>query len=237
MLLNKTKTISITSGKGGVGKTLITANLAVSLALQGKRVLILDADLGMANIDIAFGVKADKHLGQLFNEESQFVHSNHNSGHDESQFDAELTVEDLIVPLMPNVSLLSGASGLVEMNRINSAQRRAIMDSIGSLEYHFDYLLIDTAPGITDNVLYFNAAAQLSVVVITNDPTSLADSYALIKTMNKEYKESRFAIVCNNVRDEQEGLILYQRFSDVVSKFLYIGLDYVGCIFLPVTVS
>jgi flagellar biosynthesis protein FlhG len=96
------------------------------------------------------------------------------------------------------------------------------------LEYQYDYLLIDTAPGISDNVLYFNAAAQVATVVITPDPTSLADSYALIKMLNKEYKETHFAIICNQVRDESEGMLLFQRFSDVVSKFLYIGLDYAG---------
>jgi flagellar biosynthesis protein FlhG len=129
---------------------------------------------------------------------------------------------------MPNISLLSGGSGLVELNRLNQAHRQGIMDSISELEYQYDYLLIDTAPGISDNVLYFNAAAQVSMVVITPDPTSLADSYALIKTLNKEYRETRFAIVCNQVRDEAEGMMLFQKFSEIVSRFLYIGLDYVG---------
>jgi flagellar biosynthesis protein FlhG len=208
----KTKTISITSGKGGVGKTTMTANLAMCLALKGKRVLILDGDLGMANIDLVFGIKADRNISSLFN----------------GEIGSEKSIQDLILPVMPNISLLSGGSGLVELNRLSQAHRQGIMDSIGELEYQYDYLLIDTAPGISDNVLYFNAAAQVSMVVITPDPTSLADSYALIKTLNKEYRETRFAIVCNQVRDEAEGMMLFQKFSDVVAKFLYISLDFVG---------
>ncbi len=205
-----TKTVSITSGKGGVGKTTLVANMAYSLAVRGKRVLIFDGDLGMANVDIMFGTKA---VGNILD----VLHG-------------QREISEVITPLAPNISLISGGSGVVELNRLNAFERRALMGAVAELEYQYDYLLIDTAPGISDNVLYLNAAAQVSTVIITPDPSSLADSYALIKVLNKEYKETKFSIICNQVRDEVEGISLFNRFSEVVNRFLYIGLDYWGSI-------
>lgn len=205
-----TKTVSITSGKGGVGKTTLVVNTAYALALRGKKVLILDGDLGMANIDIMFGVKTNGSILDVLKGEKE--------------------LEEILVQVAPNITVIPGGSGLVALNRINAFERRAIVDSISRLEYQYDYLLIDTAPGITDNVLYLNAAAQVVSVVINPDPASLADSYALIKVLNQEYKETKFAIICNQVRDEVEGLSLFNRFSEVVHRFLYIGLDYWGSV-------
>jgi flagellar biosynthesis protein FlhG len=207
---NRTKTISITSGKGGVGKTTMTANLAHALAQKGHRVLLFDGDLGMANIDIMFGVKSEHSIMDVLKGEKE--------------------IQEIITPLAPNISLIPGGTGIVELNRLNAFERRALVDAVSSLDYQYDYLLIDTAPGIADNVLYLNSAAQVSSVVITPDPSSLADSYALIKVLNKEYKETKFSIICNQVRDEAEGLSLFNRFSEVVNRFLYIGLDYWGSV-------
>jgi flagellar biosynthesis protein FlhG len=209
-MVRKTKTISITSGKGGVGKTTLTANMAFALARAGRRVLVFDGDLGMANVDIMFGVKADRSIHEIFT--------------------GEKTIQEIIVPLAPNIDLISGGSGIVEMTRIDSFQRRALMESVQSLENKYDYLLIDTAPGISDNVLYLNAAAQISVIVINGDAASIADSYALIKVLHQQFKENRFAIVCNQVRDDFDGLNLFNRFNEVVSRFLCVGLDYWGSI-------
>lgn len=205
-----TKTVSITSGKGGVGKTTLVVNTAYALALSGKKVLILDGDLGMANVDIMFGVKSNGSILDVLKGEKE--------------------IEEVILQVAPNISVIPGGSGLVELSRINSFERRAIVDSISQLEYKYDYLLIDTAPGITDNVLYLNAAAQVCSVVINPDPSSFADSYALIKVLNQEYKETKFAIICNQVRDEVEGFSLFNRFNDVVNRFLCIGLDYWGSV-------
>jgi flagellar biosynthesis protein FlhG len=205
-----TKTISITSGKGGVGKTTLTANLAYSLAKQGRKVLIFDGDLGMANVDIMFGVKPEHTIMDVLR-----------GGKD---------IQQVVVELAPNISLIPGGSGLVELNRLNAFERRSLLDTVSVLDFQYDYMLIDTAPGITDNVLYLNSASQKSAVVITPDPSSLADSYALIKVLHQEYKETRFSIICNQVRDEVDGLSLYNRFSEVVNRFLNIGLDYWGAL-------
>ena len=204
----KTKTIAVTSGKGGVGKTTLTANIAYSLALRGRKVLIFDGDLGMANVDIMYGVKPNGNILEVIRGEKE--------------------IEDIITPLTPNISLIPGGTGLVELSRLSAFERRALLDSVSSLDGQFDVMLIDTAPGLSENVLYLNSAAQLSGVVITPDPSSLTDSYGLIKVLNQEYKENKFGIICNQVANEGEGLSLYNRFNDVVNKFLNIGLDYWG---------
>ncbi len=205
-----TRTISITSGKGGVGKTTLTSNLALRLSQTGNKVLIFDGDLGMANVDILYGVKAGGNI------------------HDVIMGDK--TVEEILIEVAKDVFLIPGGSGILEFNNLNSFQRRTMIEAVSTLPQDFDYLLIDTAPGIADNVLYLNAAAQTISVVITPDPASLADSYALIKVLHQKYKENKFSIICNNVRDEAEGAGLYQRFNDVVNKFLCIGLDYWGSV-------
>ncbi|HEY8269536.1 MAG TPA: MinD/ParA family protein [Pseudobdellovibrionaceae bacterium] len=205
-----TRTISITSGKGGVGKTTLTANLALRLSQTGNKVLIFDGDLGMANVDILFGVKTEGNI------------------HDVLRGNKAIT--EVMVEVAKDVFLIPGGSGILEFNHLNGFQRRAIVEAVGTLPQDFDYMLIDTAPGIAENVLYLNAAAQSICVIITPDPASLADSYALIKVLHQKYKENKFSIICNNVRDEIDGAGLYQRFNDVVNKFLCIGLDYWGTV-------
>lgn len=208
--LYKTRTISVTSGKGGVGKTTMVANLALNLSHAGKKVLILDGDLGMANVDILFGVKTEGSIHDII------------SGRKE--------MKDILVEVSKDVFLIPGGSGIVDFNNLNHFERRAMMEAVNSLPMGFDYLLIDTAPGIAENVLFLNSAVQTVSVVITPEPASFADAYALIKVLNRQYKVNRFAIVCNEVRDEEEGLSLFKRFNEVVNRFLYIGLDYLGSV-------
>lgn len=206
----RTRTISITSGKGGVGKTTVVANLACLLGAKNKNVLIFDGDLGMANVDIMFGVRPQKTLQHVLN--------------------GECDLRDILMEVAPRVWLIPGGSGVRDFQNMSSFERRALLDSVATLNMTFDYMLIDTAPGITDNVLYLNSAAQTTCVIITPDPSSLADSYALIKTLNAEYQETRFSIICNQTKDEAEGFALFKKFNDIAGKFLYISLDYAGTI-------
>ncbi len=207
----KTKTISVTSGKGGVGKTTLISNLALLLARQGYRVLVLDGDLGMANVDVMFGIRVTRTL--------------------ESVLNGECLLRDVIVEAIPNVSLIPGGSGVYGLQNLSVFQKKLLLDQVNELNDRYDYMLIDTAPGIDDNVLYLNSAAQETLVVVTGDPSSLTDAYALIKVLNKRLNEQKFSIVANMVQDESEALSIYRRLSDVANRFLCVSLDYKG--FIP----
>jgi flagellar biosynthesis protein FlhG len=206
-----TRTISVTSGKGGVGKTTLVCNLATELGRAGHRVLILDGDLGMANVDIMFGQRARLNISHVLENNCQ--------------------LEDILLEVAPNVHLIPGGSGLYGLSRLNAVERRMLFDQVNHLNQSFDYMIVDTAPGIDDNVLYLNSAAQQIMVVLTPDPTSLTDAYALIKVLNQRYRETHFSVVTNMVRDEIEGRMVFQKLSDVASRFLCVSLDYRG--FIP----
>ncbi|MCX7977759.1 MAG: MinD/ParA family protein [Bdellovibrionaceae bacterium] len=210
MINRHTRAISVTSGKGGVGKTTVVVNTALALSQQGKQVLILDADLGMANVDIFFGIRAHGTIADVL--------------------EGKKSVREVLVEVTNGVDLLSGGSGLSAMGRINHFQRRALFDELTNLPKPYDCVLIDTAPGIGDNVLYFNSASDETVVIITPDPASLTDSYALIKVLHQEYKENHFRIICNMVRDADDGRQLFAKFNDICQRFLNVGLDFIGSV-------
>jgi flagellar biosynthesis protein FlhG len=180
------------------------------MARKGKKVLILDGDLGMANIDILFGVRPEFNIDDVVQ--------------------GKMSIADIILPITSNISLIPGGSGLYNLIKLSAIQRQSIMDQVSELEDSFDLMLIDTASGIDDNVIFLNAAAQEIVVIVTPEPASLTDAYALIKVMNQRQGEQKFSIVANMVQDEAEGLWVYRRLSDVAQKFLNVSLDYKGCI-------
>ncbi len=208
---DSTRTISVTSGKGGVGKTTLVCNLAYELAKTGARVLILDGDLGMANVDIMFGQRARLNISHVL--------------------EGQCMLEDIMIEVSSGVSLIPGGSGVYGLNSLGPMQKHLLLDQVGRLNRSFDYMLVDTAPGIDDNVLYLNSAAQEIMVVVTPDPSSLTDAYALIKVLNQRHRENRFSIITNMVRDESEGRAVFQKLSDVASRFLCVSLDYRG--FVP----
>lgn len=209
--LDTTRTISITSGKGGVGKTTLVCNMAFELGRRGSKVLILDGDLGMSNVDIFFGQRARLNISHVLENRCQ--------------------LEDILLEVAPNVHLIPGGSGVYGLSRLEPMQKHILLDQVSRLNRGFDYMLVDTAPGIDDNVLYLNAAAQDIHVVVTPDPSSLTDAYALIKVLNQRYRENRFSIVANMVRDEMEGRMVFHKISEVASRFLCVSLDYRG--FVP----
>ncbi len=209
--IRQTKTISVTSGKGGVGKSTLLSNLAISLARQNYKVLILDGDLGLANIDIMFGVRSRQGI--------------------ETVISGENDLSEILIQLTPNVTLIPGGSGVYGMQTLSAIERQTLLDQVTEIDGHYDFMLVDTASGIDDNVLYLNAASQETLVVLTPDPSSLADAYALIKVLNQKYGETHFSVVANMVRHESEALKCFQRLSDVSQRFLNIRLSYKG--FVP----
>ncbi len=203
------KIISFSSGKGGVGKTSITSNVAVGLAQLGKKVLILDGDLGMANVDIFFGVHPKKNITDLL------------AGDD---------LKSCVTAVASNIDLLAGGNGIYELSHLNSFQRREIISGLEAVNYMYDFLIIDTSPGLHDHVLHLNSIADDCHVILTPDPSSLADSYALIKVLQQKYKTQKFSIICNQVKDEQSGAQLFLRFAEVVQQFLTVRIQYKGSI-------
>jgi len=203
-----TKAISITSGKGGVGKTTITCNLALSYAKKGKKVLILDGDMGMANVDIMFRRRAKYCILDLVT--------------------GEQSIDEVMVSLTENIDLIPGGSGFTELQNLSQLEKHILLEQINTLGNTYDYLLIDTAPGIDSNVLYLNSAANEVCIVLTPEPSSIADSYALIKVLHQRQALNRFTLVCNKVKNDKEGLALYKKISEVVDRFLVVSLDYAG---------
>jgi flagellar biosynthesis protein FlhG len=206
----RTRVISITSGKGGVGKTSIVSNMALQMAAQGSRVLILDGDLGMANVDIMFNVRSSRNILDVIK--------------------GEATLAEILIEVAPNVTLIPGGSGVFDLQNLSVFEKQALLQEVSSLGAGYDVMLIDTAPGIDDNVLYLNSAAQEICVIVTPEPASLADSYALIKVLHKRCRENRFSIICNQVKDETDGRKLFEKLDQVANKFLYVSLDYKGSI-------
>ncbi|MGI9536774.1 MAG: MinD/ParA family protein [Desulfocapsaceae bacterium] len=205
-----TKVLSVTSGKGGVGKTAAVANIGLSLARSGKKVLILDADLGLANIDVVFGLTPAYNLNHFFS--------------------GEADLEAIMVKGPHDLRILPAGSGLQSFIQLDSDQKLRLLDGLDSLNIEFDYLLIDTEAGISENVTYFNIAAQEILLVTTPDPTAITDVYALMKLLSTRYHEKHFNLVVNMVSDEQEALDVYRKLSIVSNRYLDISIDYFGSI-------
>ena len=209
---NMPMVISITSGKGVVGKTNIAANLAFCLSKMNKRVLLLDADLGLANIDVVLGLTPEYNLFHLFNE--------------------GLTLEQIIMDTPYGFKILPASSGASDMLSLSTGQKLELMESMDALEDQIDYLLVDTGAGINENVLYFNLAAQERIVVLTPEPTSLTDAYAVIKVMKQNHGMQHFKIVVNMAPDKKSALDVFKRLYNACDHFLPgVSLDLAG--FVP----
>ncbi|ACD59203.1 cobyrinic acid a,c-diamide synthase [Xanthomonas phaseoli pv. phaseoli] len=207
--LGPVRTIAVTGGKGGVGKTNISANLAVALADMGKRTLLLDADLGLANLDVVLGLAPKYTLADLIA--------------------GRCTLDEVIIEGPGGVLVVPAASGRRHMAELAPAQHIGLVNVFSELERDLDVMVIDTAAGITDSVLTFCQAAQDTVVVVCDEPASITDAYALIKVLSRERGVDRLQIIANMVRDPNEGRLLYDKLSRVCEKFLGdVSLNYLG---------
>ncbi len=205
-----TRVLSITSGKGGVGKTAVVSNIAVSLAKQGKKVLVIDADLGLANIDVVLGLSPPYNLNHFFS--------------------GERTLEEVLVEGPHGLKILPAGSGVQQYTRLDGQLKMRLIDSLDALDEHFDVVLIDTEAGISDNVTYFNVAAQDILVVTTPEPTAITDAYALMKLLSTQYHQKRFLLAVNSVRGADEGLDVFEKLTMVSGRYLDIFIDYLGCV-------
>jgi flagellar biosynthesis protein FlhG len=202
--------ISVTSGKGGVGKTAVAANIAIVLARSGKKVLIIDADLGLANVDVIFGLTPQFNLNHFFA--------------------GEKTLDEIVVEGPQGVRILPAGSGLQSTTHLSPEQRLRFLDAMEAFHGDFDIIIIDTEAGISENVTYFNVAAQQILVVTTPDPTAITDAYAIMKLLSTKYHEKRFNLIVNSVVDPDEALDVYKKLTLVANRYLDISIDYLGCI-------
>jgi flagellar biosynthesis protein FlhG len=209
--INGPLVIAVTSGKGGVGKTNIVGNLAIAYQRMKKKALIFDADLGLANIDIIYGINPKHTIEEVISGEKE--------------------LSQIIVKGPEGVAIIPASSGVQELAHLSEGHKINLLNEFDILNNKFDVLLIDTSAGISSNVTYFNLAAQERIVVVTPEPTSITDAYALIKVMFNKHEVKNFYLLMNMVKDEKEAKSVYKNLSSVIAKFMgSISIDYAGYI-------
>ena len=204
------KVITITSGKGGVGKTHIAVNLGLALTQKGHKVLILDADLGLANVNILFGFKAQNNIADVLK--------------------GVVGIQNIVVSLPSGVDVIPSSSGVADIVNLNSSDRYRLLSAIQELCYQYDYMIVDTATGIGDSVIYFNMAAEENIIVVTPESTSIADAYALIKVLHQNSKAQEFSILVNKNPENADGRLTYAKLAKITDRFLDVRLRYLGSI-------
>src|SRR5690348_2724885 len=209
--------IAITSGKGGVGKTNISVNLAIKLASAGKEVVLLDADLGLANADVICNIDLPANLSHVIARRKD--------------------LDDVIVEAPGGFSLIGGASGLARMADLTDADRQRIVNALADLEQRADVILIDTGAGISPNVLAFTRAADHVLVVTTPEPTAITDAYAVVKVITRDNADRRISLLVNQARNANEARIVHERIAKVARQFLSVSVFDAGHIPMDEQVS
>lgn len=202
--------IAVTGGKGGVGKTNVSVNLALALAELGRRVVLLDADLGLANVDVLLGLTTKRTLADVIA--------------------GECDLRDVLIQGPGGIRIVPAASGTQSMVQLSSLQHSGLIQAFSDIGDDIDVLIIDTAAGIGDGVVSFVRAAQEVLLVVTDEPTSITDAYALIKLLNRDYGISRFRVLANMTHAPQEGRNLFAKLAKVTERFLDVALQYVGAV-------
>ena len=204
-----TKLITVTSGKGGVGKSNFVVNLAIVLQNKGKRVLIFDADLGMGNDDVLMGIYPKHNIFDII-----FT---------------DLEIKDIIVEGTNGVNLIPAGSALSKAQDLEENDKKVFLEKLDTLD-EYDYILMDTGAGVNKDVLSFIAASEELIVITTPEPTSLTDGYSLIKAIDHYKLKTNAKIIVNKAFTKEEGEETYNRFNRAVNKFLKINIEYLGCI-------
>lgn len=215
------RVITVTSGKGGVGKSSVSINLALQFRKMGKKVIILDADFGLANIEVMFGVIPQYNLSDIMFKGKE--------------------VKDIIMQGPEGVGFISGGSGIARLVNLDNEQIKRLVYKMAELEKIADVIIIDTGAGIAPSVLEFVAASAEVLLVTTPEPTSITDAYALLKALNMfpgfNKADTKIKVVCNKVNSVAEGQNLFEKLNIVVSRFLNINLEMLGCVPLDMGVT
>lgn len=208
------RVIAVTSGKGGVGKSSVSVNLAVQFTRMGKRVVILDADFGLANVEVMFGVIPKYNLSDLLY-----------NGKD---------LKEIMCEGPEGIQFISGGSGIANLANFDKEQVKRLINKMSELEHMADIVIIDTGAGINPSVMEFLLSSPETLLVTTPEPTSVTDSYALLKALSMaegfDASRTKIKMIANRVEDFEDGKSLYEKLSMVVGKFLHIQIDFLGVV-------
>jgi flagellar biosynthesis protein FlhG len=204
------KVIAVTGGKGGVGKTTVSANLALSMATRGREVMLVDADFGLANVDVVLGLHTRFHLGHVLK--------------------GDCALEDAIVTGPRGLQVVPAASGVMRMANLSAVESAGLIRAFSDLYHRIDVMVIDTAAGLHESVVTFTRAAHHVLIVVCDEPASITDAYALIKVLSKDHGVQRFQILASQTRRAGEGLQLFQKISRVCDRFLNVTLEFAGSV-------
>lgn len=200
--------IAVTGGKGGVGKTSVAVNLATTLASQGRRVMLLDGDLGLANVDVFLGLSPRYTMAHVLN--------------------GERTLEEIILEAPHGLQIVPGASGVADLANLSAAGHLGLVQAFSALSARVDTLIVDTSAGISHSVMQFSQAAQHVLLVVCDEPASMTDAYALAKVLSRNHGVTKFHVLANMARSPGEGSALFDKLQRVTSRFLDITLEYIG---------
>jgi flagellar biosynthesis protein FlhG len=204
------RVVAVASGKGGVGKTNVSVNVALALAEMGRRVMLLDADLGLANIDVLLGLQPRFTLSDVL--------------------EGRCTLEDTFLEGPLGITVVPASSGKRRMAELTFSEHAGLIRAFSTMNRELDAMIVDTAAGISGSVCNFAEAAQEVIVVVCNEPTSITDAYALIKVLSREHGVERVQVLANSVRSTHEGRELFEKLGRVSERFLDVTLGYLGAV-------
>ena len=207
---HKVRCIAITGGKGGVGKTNISINLATSFARLNKRVMLLDADFGLANVDVVLGLSPEYNLLHVI--------------------ENKCTLQDILLDGPENIKIVPASSGVKRMANLNSLEQSGLISAFSEMGDQVDVMIVDTAAGISDSVVHFARAAGEVVAVVCDEPASIADAYALIKVLSRDYAVNKVSVISNQVESKAHGEMLFNQILKVINKYLDVSVSYLGAV-------